>query len=69
MKIGELAKKGITKIKKPCWNPKAYLELFLANKCYGPWGDLYDVGLKEPDQVFLLGDTATDWEEFKEVTL
>lgn len=43
MKLAELVKQGINKVRLPFWDKDAYLQLHITNngKC-GPWAKIYD---------------------------
>jgi hypothetical protein len=71
MTLGEAAKAGITRVRKPNWAFKTdALELYVRDGFYGPWGTLRSpelaIALKDDSyaaqQVFVLGDTSDDWE-------
>ena len=72
MTLNECLERKLTKIRKPQWQPNAYLELHLAHDgFYGPWGYLYDqptqdaIGVESPQSVLIVLDISDDWEEFK----
>ena len=78
MTIGEAAKRGIRKIRKPVWTRLAHLEIVLVNggaDGYGVWADLYDpwgqkaIGQPTPQKVLLsmlYSEDEDDWEEYVE---
>ena len=68
MTISEAVQNGIGRLRKPYWNPQAWLELYLLDGRYGPWATLHDVGLPaEGTKVLFVGDSDPDWEGVAEV--
>jgi len=64
MSIQEAHKEMKTKLRKPQWNPTAYLELRIQGFYLAPWATLHDLGETQP--VMILGDTSKDWEPFED---
>lgn len=64
--INELAKQGISKIRKPEWNELAYLEIdILENGLVGAWAKLYDFagsGSNEPINLPVVLVWSEDYE-------
>jgi hypothetical protein len=70
----EAVKRGYTKVRKANWAfASDHLELYVQNGFYGPWGTLHSpetaIALKDETYraqiVFVLGDSADDWEPFE----
>jgi len=73
VKISELAKKGIKKVRLPHWNKNAYLEIHITKSGrYGPWGRIVDPhGQKASgipigsQKILIMEDTDDRWEPFE----
>ncbi len=68
MTIDQLFEKGIIRIRKPNWNPEAFLMLNVVEdgKYYSPWGELHDpvcfrAGICPEVQKMLLSSGDDDW--------
>jgi hypothetical protein len=67
MTIKEAVKLGISKLRKPYWNPTAYIELFLTGDGYaGAVVTLHELGTKTQVPFFQIDSGQADWEEVKE---
>ena len=66
--INDLAKQGISKIRKPEWNELAYLEIeILENGLVGPWAKLYDPagsGIPVPIELLVVLVWSEDYEPY-----
>jgi hypothetical protein len=68
MTLGQAARRGIARLRRPSWDPSKSIELALSRDehgnldgCVGPWVKLRDAGTEQDVIIFTVNEDE-DWE-------